>query len=175
VTKLEQHVRKRLSEPLDIRAVTLPTGSRILDVRTAGKEAVEEASVVVGLPFTPEEFVEQALKLPHPTEAAMALDRPLAEAILAIAEQGPHRMEHWRRQVLAKWTERASHLQAREAQLHASMDPEVAAVLEGKRLLLFKEMLDEVGFQDPSLVTEMAQGFRLVGLLPCSGEFSPAA
>ena len=32
-------------------------------------------------------------------------------------------------------------------------------------------MLDEVGFQDPSLVTEMAQGFRLVGLLPCSGEF----
>ena len=46
-------------------------------------------------------------------------------------------------------------------------------MLKSKRLLLFKEMLEEAGVRDESLFEEMRSGFRLVGDLAPSGQFQP--
>ena len=56
-------------------------------------------------------------------------------------------------------------LSSKEAELHDQLDPEVAKVLKGKRLLLLEEILNEIGFPDKNLVKDICSGFRLTGWL----------
>ena len=60
----------------------------------------------------------------------------------------------------------------KEAELHAGAHDEVRPSLKGKRLLLFREMLESVGFpMAGDVVLAMAKGFPLVGDLPATGVF----
>ena len=64
-----------------------------------------------------------------------------------------------------KWIKRAGELSSKEKDLHDSLDPEVAKVLKGKRLLVFEEILNEIGFPDKNLVRDICAGFRITGWL----------
>ena len=44
-------------------------------------------------------------------------------------------------------------------------------LLQQKRLMLFKEMLDEVGYPDKELIPDISRGFRLMGWQKKSGFF----
>ena len=56
-----------------------------------------------------------------------------------------------------------------EAELHKGMNPEVAAVMAGKPLLLFREMLASISFpKSDVLLGLLAGGFPLAGEFPCS-------
>ena len=57
--------------------------------------------------------------------------------------------------------------------MHENLDELAKPVLRSKRLLLFKEMLNDAGVTDATLVDEMCDGFRLVGDLAPSGQFQP--
>ena len=48
-----------------------------------------------------------------------------------------------RERYLDRWEARAAQLQPAEEELHAKCHPDVQAVIAGKRLLLFAEMLKE--------------------------------
>ena len=50
-----------------------------------------------------------------------------------------------------------------EDRLHSSMHPDVARVLQGKRLLVWKQLLIEKGYEDVQVVEETISGFPLVG------------
>ena len=76
-------------------------------------------------------------------------------------------VEH-RAQILNKWIRLASELESDERILHASMDSDVAKVLEAKRLLLL-----ELGWKDLAVFTEIRDGFKLIGVQPRTGVFSP--
>lgn len=81
----------------------------------------------------------------------------------------------FRARALEKWRGRAHALELKENELHQSMDPGVAAVVKGKRLLLFGEMLATVGFPEhQKLVHLMASGFPVAGAYPATGVFPPA-
>ena len=60
---------------------------------------------------------------------------------------------------------------AGEKALHKGMHPEVAAVLAGKRLVLFGRLLQWAGVEDAGLVKEMAGGFRILGHAEPSGQY----
>ena len=47
-------------------------------------------------------------------------------------------------------------------QIHSTLHPEMAQLLEGKNLLAWKALMEETGFDDPSLFDELTKGFRLV-------------
>jgi hypothetical protein len=115
--------------------------------------------------------VEEALRRPHPVEAALALEPPLARALFDTLVDGPVSLAARREATLARLVALAETLQPDEARLHASLHPDVRAVLKGKRLLLFKHLLKEVGYQDQALMDDVVQGFRLSGQLPSSPEF----
>ena len=66
---------------------------------------------------------------------------------------------------------RAIDLANDEKALRATMNPEVNKVLEGKRLLLFNEMANEAGVNDPLLFQELQEGFRLTGDVRASGNY----
>ena len=64
-------------------------------------------------------------------------------------------MKLFRARQLKRFTERAAALVGQERALKESLDPDVCRVLEGKRLLLFKEMALEAGVGDETLFDEL--------------------
>ena len=52
----------------------------------------------------------------------------------------------------------AAQLKEQEKQLHDSLKPEMAKLLEGKNLLVWKALMEETGFDDPTLFDELTQG-----------------
>ena len=72
-------------------------------------------------------------------------------------------------ELLRKLPARASALARRERLLHEAMDPHVAKVLEGKNLLLLKEILHDSGFRG----ADDLEGFDVIGDLAPTGQFEP--
>ncbi|CAJ1457867.1 unnamed protein product [Effrenium voratum] len=61
---------------------------------------------------------------------------------------------------------------AGERALHSQLEPGVAAILEGKKLLLLERIAASLNWPDMAIFQEIRDGFKLVGLQPPSGIFS---
>ena len=125
----------------------------------------------LGLAWTPQEFLEEALKAPHPADAAPVLDPAMDAAVrwTATAEKGE--IKRHLLYTLTQWRRRAEELQKREDALHAGMPFHRQQVLRGKRLLLLREMLASFSYPDLGIVADMAAGFRITGDLGVAGVF----
>ena len=66
-------------------------------------------------------------------------------------------------------------MEADEAVLHAKLPEHIKHILKGKRLLLWREMIDHYKLPDTGLVDDMIRGFSLSGWMPSSGSFPPSA
>ena len=66
---------------------------------------------------------------------------------------------------LKKWADRAKELVGAERALHSSLKPHCVAVLEGKRLLLFEEVLREISFPGVHFIKDICEGFKITGWL----------
>ena len=64
-------------------------------------------------------------------------------------------------------------MESEERRLHGAMHADLKMVMESKRLLLFKHMMDDAGIVDEQLLDELKGGFRLTGQLAASGQFRP--
>lgn len=153
----------------------IPVGSKRLDVQPVFNEKGEKVrlSATYGIFYNPEEFIQRALQLEHPSDTFLPIDDANMEAIRFILREGPVKTAQHRTRMLNHFLERAKSLQAEEARLHESLDQSIRPVLATKRLLLFREMLVEAGVDDPQLFDDLRFGFRLVGDLQPSGQFQP--
>ncbi|CAE7029855.1 unnamed protein product [Symbiodinium sp. CCMP2592] len=151
----------------------LPSGSRLLSSRTVshdgGSEGVRE--VKFGIYRTPEAFLAEASKTRHPFDVPSNFDMGNIQAMQVILSQGVEGVKNLRERVLSYYKGREAAFRPEEEALRATMDPEVRKVMEGKNFLLFQEMLRDAGVEDPHLLRDMTQGFRLIGPLEPSGQF----
>lgn len=78
---------------------------------------------------------------------------------------------------LATWVKRVAELKTDKAKLKKSMEPNVAAAVQNKRILVFEEMLKATGFPDLGVVDALKLGAKLTGGVPTTGmlpgKFSP--
>ena len=151
----------------------IPQDSKLLWHRVfmdGGKE-VREAEY--GVYHTPQEFVQEASKVVHPFDSAVTFDGPNLRAIAYILEHGVKTVEQKRLVILEHYRALAKSLEPAERKLKASMDPQVRKVMGTKRLLLFRQMMQDAGVQDEHLFEDMVNGFRLTGTLPPSKVFPP--
>ena len=135
----------------------------------AGSFSSEQSTVEVfeqawGIPFSPEEFMEEAVSRGHPKLFARLVPEVLQVAIRikfqsASVQSLPAARAKW----FAKWTERARQLTARDVELKPTLPPHAAYILEPKRLTLFKEILEEIGYPDLGVFDELVNGTELVG------------
>ena len=88
--------------------------------------------------------------------------------------EGPKLTNARRMLALKKIQTRRVRLQAEENAIHEAMDPQVRAVLQGKNILLWKELALESGFNDSEVFDELIQGFNVTGQSSCSGEYPKA-
>ena len=124
-----------------------------------------------GIPREPWDFVAQAVKAGHPRSMALHLNPEVIEMLKTNFALPPHVVVKERAQFCKFWTQRCSELEEEERAFHENMEPHLRLVLQGKRLLLFKEMLAAYDYPDKSLVDDIAKGFPLSGWLPKSHVF----
>ena len=68
----------------------------------------------------------------------------------------------------------ADALKPKEVELHCTLHPDVEAVIGSKRVLLFRAMLQDIGFVGTDELTfHMMSGFPVVGDYPKTGVFPP--
>ena len=124
-----------------------------------------------GVYRSPLEFVEAALQAKHPIDFACNIPDVLTKNVARVLSDGPKLVVARRKLAVLKARKLVQQLQSQEAQLHASLHPEMAKLLEGKNLLAWKVLMEETGFEDPTLFEELTQGFKLVGQAKVSPQF----
>lgn len=136
------------------------------DILPVGKSCM---LCIFGVCREPDEFMDFAAKLSHPLAHECFMPHVLQEAIDANVNWTPSELATLRLKFIAKWTNRAIQLEESERSLKSSMDPVVAAAVRGKRILLFREMLEATGFPDLDVTLELQQGAELTGTIPPTG------
>ncbi len=127
--------------------------------------------VSFGIPREADDFVKEAIRAGHHRfldyRSINEIDNLLEQNLDAGAFEIISKRTSW----LKRWTDRAQELSHDEAALHRSLKPHCAAVLKGKRLFLFGEMLREISYPDVHLIQDICEGFRITGWLRDSGCF----
>ena len=80
-----------------------------------------------------------------------------------MVEKGPVWVSDRRTAKLREWIRLAVELQSEDDRWFANVDPGVAAVLKGKRVVLLRNLAASIGWVDDRLFDELAKGFDLVG------------
>ena len=125
----------------------------------------------IGIPREPLDFLREACKMVHPTEMSMQVSSLLINNIRAY-EDGTG-LEFRRVQCLfaKRLVTMCTTLKEAEANCKQMMDPHVRRILDGKRTVLFKQLLEEIAYPDAKVAIEMTCGFPLCGWLPASDVF----
>lgn len=90
-------------------------------------------------------FVQASLTARHPVHYAFPLPDALLEAVAKVISDSP-KLTEVKRKLGPK--ERATRLASRKTALHSELKPKMAKVVEGKNLLLWKELMDETGYDN---------------------------
>ena len=140
--------------------------SQILSISNGEASVTESFEILLGLAWTPEQFVEKAKKCDHPSAAIAAPDE-IIQAILSCVKKrhrgtGEHQLGFKR-----KWEAEAKELQQDEEQICSLPHDDVAPLARKKHPLLLTAMLDELGFGPSDLVlTFAASGCPMFTLFP---------
>eukprot|EP00435_Cladocopium_sp_Y103_P075591 s8_g60.t1 len=176
-------VGTKLSTDYTDAAGTIPVHSRILRITAApltqdGGDQSGVVQVAYGVPWTEEAFIEEARRRGHPANLVDGLSKGMRGAVNANVKLEPDMIVFKRAQWFKKWTSRAFELRKLEEELHSKFPPNRKNILKGKRFLVLREILEDLGYPDLQIVQDMQDGFSLVGVAEGGGilpaEFQPA-
>ena len=139
--------------------------------RGKGSKLQKLTKAVIGVYRTPEQFVAEAAGLGHPSQLSTLLPAEILTAVRKIHRVGEATVAMERTATLRRWMSMAVELEPTEKSLKSSLPAFRKAVLQPKRLALFRALLQEVGHEDTELVNEILQGFSLTGKLSRSNVF----
>lgn len=170
--ELAEGVCKRISEELQVWHVDFSLES------FANMEISFDGLVIFGLQWEPTEFLQKTLDVKHPVDLQEALPAELAKVVDQMFSCSHLEIAKQRLLFFKKRNARAKELQSQEAEMRSNMDPVVETAVQGKRILLFKEMLDFYEYPDKDVVDELQSGTSLVGEVPTTSmlpfKFTPA-
>lgn len=132
---------------------------------------VQAELCTMGIPREPWNFVEKAVEAGHPRSLAIHLSGDVMSMLQQNFSEEPYKVIKERALFLKKWTKRCRELEEQEKELHDGLAEHLRGVLAGKRLILFKEILQDLDYPDVSLIDEICAGFKLSGWLPRSHVF----
>ena len=178
-TQLPVPARGRIKDPWPVPLLAsanfseLPPDSQLLRIHALpDKGGVAFNEVVWGLPWSPEEFLDKALESGHPRTVEAAIPQVLKDAILQHKTCDQGIIAKARAKFFAKWLKIAQDLKVDETKLKESMSTERRWILQPKRLLVWKAMLEEANYPDMDVVEETIRGTDLVGEAPATGVFN---
>ena len=102
----------------------------------------------MGIYATPKEFVQHARSLQHPMAGPSVVSDSFKRALFANLTKAPSEVANIRASFLEHVTGLSERLRTDEEALHRSFPLELQRVLKGKRLLLFRSLLEEYDYDD---------------------------
>ena len=139
-------------------------------MKRAGAVVVE-----IGIPWSEAEFFEQAKRAEHPFAKGYPLRQWTAAAVARVLSHGPSGLRAHQKAALQKWRLAAAVLEVRERELHKQLPTDVECVVKDEKLLLFIDILKEIGYEDVEAAKLMVVGFTVLGGLGDSLAFPPRA
>ena len=162
------HLISEYKEVIQCSVKDMPSDAKIL--RNIPDGADGSKMVIAGIFRSHYEYIDEARTKLHPMDSVDMLDETHRQTISFVLQKSPLQISKFRLDQLSRANQMAKDLEQQEKLLHEQMEPNVARVLKGKRLLLFKQLLLESGFPEAEqLVAEMSRGFDLVGKTSTSG------
>ena len=154
----------------------LPSHARLLSTPKRGYVASAKESkdnqVTVGVHFSPEEFLNEAVRLCHPTEHNALFPKEVRANIARLSSKTVHQVAQERTEEVKRWVALSTELVTKERDLKSSISPTTAEVLKDKKLCLLERLLNKAGHDDVGFVDDIKKGFDLTGALPRSGVFN---
>ena len=117
----------------------------------------------IGVPKEPKDFLVDAVKVGHPRDMIARAGELETNLLNGFVEQPLLTRFDKRALAFKRWLKRSLELKEDEERLHASFPPHLKSLLAGKRLLLWKEILQELNYSDCSVVDDICKGFPLTG------------
>ena len=140
----------------------LPPHARLLSTPRRGYVASAKESndnqVTSGIHFSPEEFLNEAVRLCHPTEHNSLFPKEVRANVAHLSNDTVQRIALERTEEVKRWVALSKELSAKERDLKSSISPRIAVVLKDKRLCLLERLLEEAGHEDTSLVEDIKKG-----------------
>ena len=142
----------------------LPAGARLLRTQMCpGDGARDIMEATYGIPWEPEEFIAQAVQMGHPAHFVDSVPKVLRDAIHEITSNSLGTMASHRTEAMRKWMARAVETREEEARAMLTAPEHCRKILGRKNLTVFREMLEEVGYDDTTLCSDIRRGFDLMG------------
>ena len=149
-----------------VTAATAPEqSSKLLDRRSddGGAGGSDMVHSRYGIFHTKQQFLELSYRVEHPFDAYGQVDDLTRDNVFFALANGPVKLSKWRLQSLIDCERLANTLEKEEKELHQTLAPHLAEVLEGKKLILFEKLLRRFDYADMEVVRFMKQGVDLVG------------
>ena len=127
----------------------------------------------IGIPREPSDFISEAVRKGHPRDIIANVPEEVKQVVHEILSGDFKRRFAVRASFLKKWLKRSLELKTDAMNLHQNMPPYLRKLLSGKRLLLWKEILNDLGYPDAAIVDDVIRGFALTGWSPKTGVFQP--
>ena len=151
-----------------------PEGSKALPPHFTGELISEEKgdelavdsladTMKYGVYHSPQQFVSRAHQVQHPMDTMDHLESAARYSLDFNFQYPAHVVKLERKKNLLQAKLMAAKLDEQEKALHASLPKPLAKVLEGKRLLLWKGLLERYEYDDMGVVPFMFEGVKLVG------------
>ena len=112
----------------------------------ASAKGTTDNQVTVGVLFSPEEFLTEAVRLCHPTEHSSLSPKEVRANIPDLSSKTIHQAAKERTEEVKRWVALSTELVAKEQELKSSLRPRIAAALKDKGLCLLEALLTEAGF-----------------------------
>eukprot|EP00435_Cladocopium_sp_Y103_P039415 s2955_g10.t1 len=127
----------------------------------------------IGVPREPADFLREAIDKGHPRDIIAQVPELVKPALESLLKGDMAERFQMRANFMKKWLRRSLELREAEKQLHDGMPAHLKNILDGKRLLLWKEILQDLNYPDVAVVDDIISGFALTGWAPTTGIFRP--
>ena len=138
---------------------------------TCHSEHAKHEILTVGVPRAATDFLDKAVQAEHPRAISIRLFDSIKSVLRDNFACDDYALANERTSFLWNWSKRAKELNLAEMEFHNNLGPHLQHLWKGKRLLLLKEVLEDLGYPDRTLVDAIAQGFTLHGWMTESNVF----
>ena len=127
----------------------------------------------IGIPHEPADFISDAIRKGHPRDIIAQVSNEIRAVVRSMLDGDMAGRFKTRAAFLKKWLKRSLELKDEEQALHRKLPLHLQRILEGKRLLLWREILVDLQYPDVAVIDDMCSGFKLTGWAPSTGVFRP--
>ena len=123
----------------------------------------------VGIPREPADFIRDAVRKGHPRDIIAQVPQEIRIVVQSMLDGDISGRFKSRAAFLKKWLKRSLELKNEEQSLHQKLPHHLQRILEGKRLLLWREILVDLEYPDVAVIDDICSGFKLTGWAPSTG------